>query len=787
MVSEVGGVALPQRYRELLALALGGLIVVACLAAYMPVAPYFPTDNLDNSWALALNVAVARGMAFGRTIIFTFGPYAATYTEQYYPGTASMMVWSSAILGGAFAAMLLCLARGWHRAVASLLALFLGVLKRDVLFLALPFAYLSLCYRIYLPAGQPGRIRLTLPVTASLLLALLALGLLPLVKGTFGAPAIGAVGFGGMLLVLARRRRLALGGVLLFLVAMPVFWVVAGQKLASLPGYFLSQGPIVSGYSEAMSTQGDGRQPLLFLVACVMLGLVHARALRAGTVLLLLGAALQLFLAFKAGFIRAADDHVLIPAGLLAAMAWMLLLGRMRWRAVAGLAVGLACLVWIELEITQLSFPELLSRIAAQAEATARTIAAQLTMPGAMEARYADSVAAIRAADSLPPLQGRTDIYPFGQSVLLANGLDWAPRPVLQSYSAYTPSLEADDAAHLAGSAAPENILFAVQAIDGRLPALEDGASWPALLSRYEFTGLQGDLAILRRRGAGMAAPEALLQSGTFQMGQPIELPAAAVWARIDVEPTLLGRVVGAAYKLPELAITYDLADGTSRSFRYVAGMGQAGFLAAPLVQTSRDFMALALPNARDYFAGTQARSISFSTASGSGWLWRSDVAVRFYRAEIAAQPGVGQILLDQLQAAPAAPVQPPLTDDCTFDLINHRRPFRQPVDVGSLLEVEGWAAVSVQDAAAPDRTFVTLTSKSGEVDRAAARIVGREDVNRSFGKPEMGRIGYRAAIDLSHRSGEFLLGLELIRGGKSWVCRVQVPVRVSETDAPAK
>ena len=50
-------------------------MTVAALALFTwPVASLTPTAGLDNSWAVGLSLALARGIVFGRQVVFTFGP-----------------------------------------------------------------------------------------------------------------------------------------------------------------------------------------------------------------------------------------------------------------------------------------------------------------------------------------------------------------------------------------------------------------------------------------------------------------------------------------------------------------------------------------------------------------------------------------------------------------------------------------------------------------------------------------------------------------------------------------
>ncbi len=63
-------------------------------------------------------------------------------------------------------------------------------------------------------------------------------------------------------------------------------------------------------------------------------------------------------------------------------------------------------------------------------------------------------MAALRTAMPLPHVTGPTDIYSSGQMILLANGLEWSPRPALQSVTVLGESLAKADLDHLEGAEA---------------------------------------------------------------------------------------------------------------------------------------------------------------------------------------------------------------------------------------------------------------------------------------------------------------------------------------------
>jgi hypothetical protein len=92
--------------------AAGGLVCLGSAFAFIPLAPSYPDATLDSGWGYAINAAMAKGLVLGRDVVFTFGPYADLYSTQYSPAGDLRMLAGGSLLGAAFAAGLLCLARG---------------------------------------------------------------------------------------------------------------------------------------------------------------------------------------------------------------------------------------------------------------------------------------------------------------------------------------------------------------------------------------------------------------------------------------------------------------------------------------------------------------------------------------------------------------------------------------------------------------------------------------------------------------------------------------------------
>src|SRR5207248_10109837 len=134
-----------------------------------------------------------------------------------------------------------------------------------------------------------------------------------------------------------------------------------------------------------------------------------------------------------------------------------------------------------------------------------------------------------------------------------------AGRPIPQSYSVYRPILDARNVAHLEGSHAPDNVFFAVDSIDYRLPSLDDSGSWLELLSKYKIVGYREPYVQLERLDRAFPSPIAAASATPIIKAKikdsiPVSIPGP-VWAIIDLQPTFLGRVVSAIDKLPQLKI----------------------------------------------------------------------------------------------------------------------------------------------------------------------------------------------------------------------------------------
>jgi hypothetical protein len=626
-----------------------------------------PTRGVDASSDFALNEAVARHMTFGKDIVFTYGPYESIILRTYSPATDRRMMWGSLLLAVCFVTALLFLSQGRKQHIIVFLLLLLATFgSSEMLLLSYSFL-LVVCALKWIDSEDfdkavdfKWRRVLTVVVMWS------TLGLLPVVKGSLLLPFLASVAIPSALLLYHSRIKQAFLLLLVPVVAALGFWTMAGQSLADIPAYLRGTIALTSGYTEAMSTSwavlpsviGDGLV-LAFLVLSAFTFWSISRSARltaASKWMLTILCAVFLLVVFKHGFMATPalwgafssfavfiliigflymDRYliwslsiILVLTAATSTMRDKVLLEEVHERfgvgaAWSGGARGDILAFCVKRAIGAFSRTTYGSAWSTYSQAW-DGLYARVSRSNGLAVRFARAKADIRSEYALPALNGTADFYEYDQSVLLASNNEWSPRPIFQSYSAYTPALARLNEQHLRGPDAPAWVLFELQSIDGRLPSLDDGLSWPALLDNYTFTSYDGQLVLMHRNRVirGRSNYDEISKE-TCRTGSMVTLPDTngLVFAEIDLKPTLAGRLLIALFNPPQLRIAVGLRDGTSRSYRVVSRMMTTGFLVSPLVGNTAEFASLAARSTVPK-GDRRAESISIVPSYGGSVFW---------------------------------------------------------------------------------------------------------------------------------------------------------------------
>src|SRR5262249_44867842 len=258
-----------------------------------------------------------------------------------------------------------------------------------------------------------------------------------------------------------------------FLLSAAITYLACGRSVAALPWFLGMQAEIVRGYSEAMGFYGSRLELILFMlisasVAVIVLCLERTSRGddRISSALRVAGLCAFWLLVFKAGFVRQ-DMHTLI-AWQAVGMAALVYAFSQTWPPAGGrrcalfflLATGIA-MVAVAAPLRRATLeggPPYAARLLHIYELVLRNPIAQWSAIVEFvsdPARWQTDAAAakehawtaLRRARLLPILEGTVDIIPSEQGAVLANGLNYVPRPIFQEYATYTRRLIESDAA----------------------------------------------------------------------------------------------------------------------------------------------------------------------------------------------------------------------------------------------------------------------------------------------------------------------------------------------------
>jgi hypothetical protein len=625
---------------------------ITVIGLIVPLSPEMPRPGLDPSWVMSMNEAVADHMRIGHDVIFTFGPYAAVYSQFYHPLLDHLILGSCFVFALCYLGALLYMAGKENRAVAVALLVFLGwfVQSRDALLFSYPLL-LALCAAKFCAShGEQQRSNFWRWVSAAALCV--PLGMLPLVKGNMIVLCAAMILFIAGYLLYQRQVMLAVITVVVPIVSLLLFWTIVGQPLNGLADYAWSSAQILSGYTEAMGMQGEFRGILGYLpnaeigaylvgAAAVLWNLSNAKML-VGVSKLFLGVCFTLFffVGFKSGFVRH-DAHALIAVNCLAFAS--ILTGFLRWDRRVRVTFVLCALLFAGMTIRYSSQVVAMAKAiipnykqkteppAGGPSASRNTIAREkesfsklageaalgvyghlwnglrvrLMQKDELSNEYRERLAEIREEYSIPKLAGTLDIYPTDEAYILASGDAWNPRPIIQSYAAWTPKLALINEQHLRTDKAPDYLLYGFLPQDKHLPSLEDGVSWTAFLDNYAVARVDEQFAYLHKKNVVQHHSDlSMLQEGIYKTGESVVLDPAGtpIFAEIDLEPTLFGRVMETVFKPTQVRILLKLSDGTKRDYRMLPSMMKTGFFLSPLVEDTQKFA---------QFVGGDERSLS--------------------------------------------------------------------------------------------------------------------------------------------------------------------------------
>jgi hypothetical protein len=598
----------------------------------------FAALGIDPSWALSINMAVQQDLVFGRDWIFTFGPLGYLFTRNPY----GIVNWPLLLYDVFVAVNVFFVVSCYLRRLNSNRALLVFLL---IIFLLLRGAwesfilfYLFLFYLFYALEHKKPQY---------LLVALLLCLLIFYIKLNLGLVVI-ACFFAYLVYVWVSRAFNPIHILGLLILYAGLTWLSAKALNVYLPGYIKGALHLIDAYNDTMAIS-EIRSKVLILIMAVSICLLYALVLILylkqlvkipNYLLLYIMVGLTLFLLFKTSFVRArwtmvGEFHIhagviFVYSTLFASLLYYFApaagglnryFSRFMVLALVLCVAGLNLLIWgygaRELVASKMSlyqknylkqkYPGLKAENLDKYKISFKDDGFRFvgnSILYTLPYQYLKDVASVRNIDAygnsarvkrmlpekfLRKIDSSTvDILPYEISYIYFNELNYNPRPVVQSYSAYDNWLDSINAAKYLSATAPDFLLFQNKSIDRRYPFWDETSTKIAIYTHYTVA----DSALLAYKEEPMLLmkkkedPETLnshpLPSASVKLGDTLYVPSVEniLLMYADVEYNLEGKLKRFFFQPPALEVTMIDEKGDVESYRAIVPILQGGVIA---------------------------------------------------------------------------------------------------------------------------------------------------------------------------------------------------------------
>lgn len=191
------------------------------------------------------------------------------------------------------------------------------------------------------------------------------------------------------------------------------------------------------------------------------------------------------------------------------------------------------------------------------------------------------------------------DVYPWDYTIIPANGFNFQPRPILQSYAAYTSWLDRQDAVHFESPKAPEYLIWDLNKItsgldNGTMSSLDyrhllndEPQTMLSLLRRYELWYKDINYLVYKQRAFPLKTVSSIVQTNTGTWGEWITTAPNAsglLRAKLSFNKSFLQGVKSFFYKDEQFFVYLKFADQSVQKYRIVPKNAIDGLWINPFV-----------------------------------------------------------------------------------------------------------------------------------------------------------------------------------------------------------
>ncbi|MDB9309890.1 hypothetical protein PN471_14855 [Aphanizomenon sp. CS-733/32] len=400
----------------------------------------------------------------------------------------------------------------------------------------------------------------------------------------------------------------------------------------SLIDYLKNSLEISSGYSSAMSIVGFTKFNFFkiqlaiaisdfFLIIWLMFLIT-----KEGYLNLSLSLFFVIFLSFKHGFVRQ-DGHVVVFAIVVPLVTSLLILRISKFRHQK---ISYYLFAYILIASLLISFPYISPRNQAKTLMPKQAInnlsylfdIKNLRLTIDKETR--GNLANVQLPDNVKNLvNGKTiDIIPWEISLVPTNQLNWKPRPIFQSYSAYTKTLDNFNFESISKSPR-DYIFYNFTSIDGRHPFFDEPKTFSYVFCNYEpsanvpdfvKTPKLSNIVLLEKRNVSRCLPDSLSEISSIPWDSPHSIKVsngAIIRANVKFQYSLIGKLYKTLFRSPPVMMKIDYVDNSQKTYRIIPENSENGVIVSHLPKDDNE--------ALSFFRGqlpAKVKSFSFQTSN---------------------------------------------------------------------------------------------------------------------------------------------------------------------------
>lgn len=205
------------------------------------------------------------------------------------------------------------------------------------------------------------------------------------------------------------------------------------------------------------------------------------------------------------------------------------------------------------------------------------------------------------------------DIFPWNIQLLYENKLNYLPRPVIQSYTAYTPYLEDLNFNHYNSSKAPKFVLFDYKSINATYPLLDESKVHLVLFKNYQlvesFIFQERKLLLLERKSDFKPISLILQNEYALLLNSPLVIKENCFY-EVELYNSVNGKIKSFMEYAPEVVLNIKTSNNRLIDFKSSKAQLKTGLFFTHFIESTDDFEKVLKNDSLD--ATNQIKSFSF-------------------------------------------------------------------------------------------------------------------------------------------------------------------------------